>query len=125
MSRVIVGRLGHRRTVGQISLVVAAVAAVALAHVHLHLMVIQAGYAIAHETRQRHDLEDQNQKLRLELAMRRDPAAIERHARDDLRLVPPDPSAIRVLSPGSDAAAAATDRAPRPTPPAEPAGAAP
>ena len=97
MSRMVFARLQRQHAVGRITLVVGALVAAALGHVHLRLQVIQAGYAIAHETRARRDLEDQGQKLRLELAMRRDPSVIEARAREELKMAPPDPSSIRVL----------------------------
>ncbi len=79
---------------------VAALVAVALVHVWVHLQVIQAGYELGRESKARHDLVEQNQKLRLELATRRNPAEIERHAREVLHMAPPDPSAIRVVRMG-------------------------
>ena len=79
----------------RIALGLVLLAGAGLGHVYLRLQVIDAGYAISRESRLRQDLEDQNQKLRLELLTRRDPALVERRARDELHMAPPDPSAIR------------------------------
>jgi cell division protein FtsL len=73
------------------------VTAAALAHVWVHLQVIAVGYDISRETKVRHDLLEANQRLSLELRTRMDLALIERTARDQLKMVPPDPRAIRVL----------------------------
>ncbi len=78
-------------------LVIVAITISALGHVHLRLAVLQAGYDLSRETKLRHDLEDQSQKLRLELETRRNPALIEQRARGELGMAPPDPEAIRVL----------------------------
>ena len=69
----------------------------ALAHVWVHLQVIAVGYDISRETKVRHDLMEANQRLSLELRTRMDLALIERTAREQLKMVPPDPRAIRVL----------------------------
>ena len=92
----------------QLALGIFAVATAALGHVYLHLQVLQSGYEISSETHRRHELEEQNQKLRPEHATRRDPSVIERRARDELKMAPPDPSAIRTLrlAPGALAEAA-------------------
>jgi cell division protein FtsL len=88
---------GRASSVGplRIAIAIALVVAAALAHVHLRLQVIEMGYAISREGKLKHDLQDQNQKLRLELATRRDPAMVERRAREELRMAPPDPAQIR------------------------------
>jgi cell division protein FtsL len=91
----------------QLAFVLGLAVAAALGHVYVRLQVIQVGYVVARETRLRHDLEDQNQKLRLELAMRRDPSVVERRARQELHMEPPDPSSIRVLRLGPSGAWAA------------------
>jgi cell division protein FtsL len=69
----------------------------ALAHVWVHLQVIAVGYDISRETRTRHDLTETNQRLSLELRTRMDLAVIERAAREQLKMAPPDPRSIRVL----------------------------
>jgi cell division protein FtsL len=80
-----------------IVLVVAVAACAALVHVYVHLQLIQVGYDLSRESRLGHDLGEQNQKLRLELAVRKDPSVIERRARQELHMEPPDPRLIRVL----------------------------
>jgi cell division protein FtsL len=81
-------------------LIVVAVGAatlLALTHVWMHLQLIAVGYDISRETRARHDLLEQNQRLSLELRTRMDLALVEKQARETLHMVPPDPRAIRVL----------------------------
>ena len=63
-----------------------------IAPVHL-----STGYALSRETKARRELLDQNQKLRLELDTRRAPSVVERRAREELGMAPPDPAAIRSL----------------------------
>jgi cell division protein FtsL len=70
----------------------------ALLHVWVHVQVIAVGYDISRETRTRHDLGELNQRLKLELRTRMDLAVVERAARDQLHMTPPDPRAIRVLA---------------------------
>ena len=70
----------------------------ALAHVWVRLQMIAIGYDISRETKWRHDLGEQNQRLSLELRTRMDLAVIERAAREQLKMVPPDPRAIRVVT---------------------------
>jgi cell division protein FtsL len=84
-------------TTALIALCTFVVMAAALAHVWVHLQVIAVGYDISRETRGRHELMEQNQKLSLELRTRMDLALIERTARETLKMAPPDPRAIRVL----------------------------
>lgn len=113
--KALAARLRGRAVPLRASRVVAAIAlvvAVALAQVHLRLKVIEGGYAISRESRLRRELEDQNQKLRLELATRRDPATIERRAREELHMAPPDPASIRTLRIEPLAAATATPSSP-------------
>jgi cell division protein FtsL len=71
----------------------------ALAHVWVRLQMLSIGYDISRETRWRHDLGEQNQRLTLELRTRMDLAVVERVAREELKMVPPDPRAIRVVHP--------------------------
>lgn len=71
----------------------------ALAHVWVRLQMLSIGYDISRETRWRHDLGEQNQRLTLELRTRMDLAVVERVARDELKMVPPDPRSIRVVHP--------------------------
>jgi cell division protein FtsL len=71
----------------------------ALAHVWVRLQMLAVGYDISRETKWRHDLGEQNQRLTLELRTRMDLAVVERIARDELKMVPPDPRAIRVVKP--------------------------
>lgn len=88
---------GERPTSWVIAFVVAVVAAAALVHVWVHLQVLAVGYDLSRETKARHDLEELNQRLTLELRTRMDLAVVERAAREELKMVPPDPRSIRVL----------------------------
>ncbi len=76
-----------------------AVTFAALAHVWVRLQMLAVGYDISRETRWRHDLGEQNQRLTLELRTRMDLAVVERIAREELKMVPPDPRAIRLVNP--------------------------
>jgi cell division protein FtsL len=80
-----------------IALSVAVVTAAALAHVWVHLQLIAVGYDISRETKLRHDLTELNQRLSLELRTRMDLSLIEKTAREQLKMAPPDPRSIRVL----------------------------
>ena len=84
-------------THGLIAFSVIVVTLAALAHVWVHLQVISVGYDISRETKARHDLMELNQRLSLELRTRMDLSLIERSAREQLKMVPPDPRSIRLL----------------------------
>ncbi len=88
----------RRSPTGLIALATAVVTVAALAHVWVRLQVLSVGYDISRETRLRHDLTELNQKLALERRTRMDFAVIERYARDQLKMAPPDPRSIRVLT---------------------------
>jgi cell division protein FtsL len=87
-----------RSTTWIIVLATVVVSFAALAHVWVRLQTLSVGYDISRETRWRHDLGETNQKLTLELRTRMDLAVIERNAREQLKMMPPDPRAIRVVS---------------------------
>jgi len=80
-----------------VGVIILALTVAAMLHVWVHLQVIAVGYEISRETRARHELTEQNQRLMLELRTRLDLAQIERAAREQLKMVSPDPRAIRVL----------------------------
>ena len=82
-----------------IALAIGGIAAAALLHVWVHLQVIAVGYDISRETKARHDLSEMNQRLALELRTRMDLAAVEKVAREQLKMATPDPRAIRRLPP--------------------------
>lgn len=84
-------------TTGAVILAISVAMLAALAHVWVHLQVIAVGYDLSRETHLRHDLTEQKQRLSLELRTRMDLATVERAARDQLHMTPPDPRAIRVL----------------------------
>jgi cell division protein FtsL len=80
-----------------IALATGVVTAAALAHVWVRLQMLSVGYDISRETKWRHDLGEQNQRLTLEQRTRMDLAVVEKVARDELKMVPPDPRLIRVV----------------------------
>ncbi len=83
--------------VGFIMLAITVVGVAALLHVWVHLQVIATGYDLSRENKLKHDLTEVNQRLSLELRTRMDLSVVERAAREQLKMVPPDPRAIRVL----------------------------
>lgn len=93
-------RPGTLRGTALISVAVFVATVAALVHVWIRLQVIEVGYALARERKVLHELSQQNQRLRLELGTRSDPAVIERRAREELHMTPPDPRAIRLLTVG-------------------------
>lgn len=80
-----------------LALTLTSLVVVALLHVWTRLEIVRIGYALSEETKLHQALREHEQRLRLELASRKDPAAIERHAREHLHMAPPDPSAIRIV----------------------------
>jgi cell division protein FtsL len=103
-------RSGPRGATFLVAVAILSAVAAALVHVWVRLQVIEAGYQLARETKTRHDLTEQIQKLRLELATRREPSRIERRAREELKMTTPDPSAIRVVHVGRSGPIAQGDR---------------
>ena len=81
-----------------VAVAVTALVGAALLHVWTRLEVIRIGYALSEQTKIHRALREHEQRLRLELATQKDPAAIERVAREQLHMAPPDPSSIRILS---------------------------
>jgi len=88
----------ERSSVSMIALTVAVVALAALLHVWVRLQVIAIGYDLSRETRTKHDLGEAHQRLSLELRTRMDLAVVERAAREQLKMVSPDPRSIHVLT---------------------------
>jgi cell division protein FtsL len=97
LQRAIAHRLRQRSFSQLATLAVVLAVGTALLHVSIRMQVLRVGYALSEETKAHHDLVQQNQRLRLELATRKDPALVERLARERLRMSPPDPAAIRVI----------------------------
>jgi cell division protein FtsL len=81
-----------------LALTLTSLVVVALLHVWTRLEIVRIGYALSEETKLHQALREHEQRLRLELASRKDPAAIERIAREQLHMAPPDSSAIRIVS---------------------------
>jgi cell division protein FtsL len=80
-----------------LALTLTALVIVALLHVWTRLEIVRIGYALSEQTKIHGALREHEQRLRLELATRKDPAAIERAARERLHMTPPDSTAIRVV----------------------------
>jgi cell division protein FtsL len=94
---------------GSVVLIVAAFLAVsgaAMAHVSLRIGVVRMGYQISEQTRTRRALEEQRRRYTTELSMLKNPARIERLAREKLHMELPDPSRIRTVRPGVPVVAA-------------------
>lgn len=77
--------------------VFAIVVAAGVAHVWLRYRVIRTGYAMGDRLQAVRELEEEERKLRLELAALRNPARIEKLAREKLNMVRPSPERIRVV----------------------------
>jgi len=93
---------------GSVLLIVAAFLAVsgaAMAHVSLRLGVVRMGYQIGEQTRFRRAQEEQRRRYLTELSMLKNPARIEKLAREKLHMELPDPSRIRTVRPGAPAVA--------------------
>ncbi len=69
----------------------------ALAHVWVRLQVVRLGYEISRETDREKWLLQVHRKLEVERALLRNPARLERLARDRLNLTMPDPEMIQRL----------------------------
>lgn len=78
-------------------LVLGVVTASAVAHVWTHLEVIDHGYRISKASRQRDGLKERNRRLRIELAVLKDPARVARLAAGRMGFGPPEPEQIRRL----------------------------
>ncbi len=92
-----VRRVWYRSPSLFVAIMIGSLTLVALVHVWVHLQVLSLGYDISHETQARHDLSEMNQRLSLELRTRMDLTVVERAARENLHMVPPDPQKVRVL----------------------------
>lgn len=93
-----------------LTLTVIALVTAALLHVWTRLEIIRIGHALSKQTEIHRKLLTHQQRLRLELATRKNPAEIERRARDELHMAPPDPASIRVLPAVRPASAARARR---------------
>jgi len=89
--------LSGRSASAWVALAIGVFAVAALLHVWVHLQVIAIGYDLSRQNKLKHDLTEVNQRLSLELRTRMDLSVVERAAREQLKMVPPDPRSIRVL----------------------------
>jgi cell division protein FtsL len=69
----------------------------ALAHVWVRMQHIQIGYALSQERRESHALAQAQQRLRIEAAVLKQPARIERIAHARLGMTAPEPEQIHVV----------------------------
>jgi cell division protein FtsL len=111
--------------VGLLCLAVAAGTATTLMHVRLKLEILELGYLLGREARAERELEQAAERLRVELALLKSPARIDRIARGELGLVPPEPDQIRRIDPERPwrAQPEPANVAAAPQPPAKPAAA--
>jgi cell division protein FtsL len=72
-----------------------------LAHVGMRMKVVRLGYEIGELSRERRALDEEHRRLQLERTLLRDPARIERLARDKLGMRRPEPAQLRVARPGT------------------------
>lgn len=79
-----------RRQLLQVLLVLAPVALALTAFTWIHLQVLDAGYRIEELEARRHELERRESRLRLEAAYLASPNLIERRARAELAMRPPE-----------------------------------
>jgi cell division protein FtsL len=86
-----------------------AVSGAAMAHVSLRLGVVRMGYQIGELTRERRTLEEERRRYTTEHSMLKNPARIERLAREKLQMDLPDPSRIRTVLRGAPAVAVHDD----------------
>ncbi|HUF78814.1 MAG TPA: cell division protein FtsL [Thermoanaerobaculia bacterium] len=78
------------RELGLVLLVLAPIALALTAFTWIHLQVLDAGYRIEELEDRRHELERRESRLRLEAAYLASPNLIERRAREELAMRPPD-----------------------------------
>ena len=71
------------------------VTAAALAHVSLRMTVVRLGYEMSAAAREHRQLREENRRLRVERSLLRDPARIERLARDKLGMRYPEPTQVK------------------------------
>jgi cell division protein FtsL len=75
----------------------AIVTAGALAHVAVRIKSIEVAYALGRERHIATELEEQRRRLQIEIGMLKDPGRVVMIARDQLKMGPPGPDAIRAL----------------------------
>ena len=80
-----------------VGLVLSSLVLISLLYVWSRLEVIRIGYELSQQSKLARALAQHNQRLRLELATRKDPATIEKFARERLHMAPPQPSAIHIV----------------------------
>jgi cell division protein FtsL len=103
-----------RSTLAVILVAFTALVGAAAAHVALRMKVVRLGYEISERTRERRALDEEHRRLMLERSMLRDPARIERLAREKLGMRRPDPTQIRIAPPRTEVAQVAPAPAPAP-----------
>jgi cell division protein FtsL len=86
-----------RRAVPLLLTLLVGLTAGALVHVRIRLQQIHTGYALSQQRRTAHELTQAQKRLRIEAAVLKHPARIERIARTRLGMAPPEPTAIHVV----------------------------
>lgn len=87
--------------------------AAAISQVWTRLQVIQYGYKISEASKERSKLREKNRRLRVEIAVLKNPARIAQIASEQFGLQQPLPKQIHRLRPAGEGAAPALVRAPR------------
>jgi len=104
----------ERSGAGVACFLLAIVTAGALAHVAVRIKSIEVAYALGRERHIATELEEQRRRLQIEIGMLKDPGRVVMIARDQLKMGPPGPDAIRALGDSRHL----TDLAPVASPPA-------
>lgn len=80
-----------------VGLITASLVFIGVLYVWSRTEVIRIGYELSLQQKIARALQEHNQRLRLELATRKDPAFVERQAREWLRMLPFQPASVRVV----------------------------
>ena len=97
-----------RRQLGMVLLVLAPVGLALTAFTWIHLQVLDAGYRIEELEARRHELERRESRLRLEAAYLASPNLIERRARKELAMRPPELEELVFVDPEHEGRAEAS-----------------
>ncbi|MCC6746669.1 MAG: cell division protein FtsL [Deltaproteobacteria bacterium] len=87
----------RRRLLGLMAVLLVVGTGASVAQVWTNLRAIELGYKISEATRRHGQLVETNRRLRIEIAVLKDPARIARLAGEELGLRPPEPEQIRRL----------------------------
>ena len=89
-------------------------AAVGIMHVSSRVLVVRVGYALSDLQSESRALTRENDRLKLELATLKTPTRLEKAAREDLGMAPPNAAQVISLAPAiSSSTKPSTDAAPK------------